>query len=238
MDLTHGVGARLRVAIALAVAVAAGSHCRATPATQGPDEAGAERARPEDAKMTKALPSAEELSRELAPQVLEGVTGDARTEGERLLTDLARDWLEEARVQAVVAHDVLRILRDDLIEATRGQGAAERLTVLRANLLDRRVGALSRRSFALGKQVVDGAVPDDEARREGRAILADVDVVAPLVRAIGDDRLRRPLDARLQDVMLEALYAVERRAMSLRLNRYASDQGKGKGSAPAPPVVH
>jgi hypothetical protein len=121
---------------------------------------------------------------------------------------------------------VLAILRGDLERDLQPLAPRERLVLLEAEVLDRELRALSNESFALGKQLVDGKVGDDEAKTRGRTLLSRVEALAPKVDAITIEARRVALRRQVEDTLLEALYAVERKAMSPRLSRYAQDQRK------------
>ena len=183
---------------------------------------------------TAPLPDAATLVAQLAPRVLAGMTSEEQAQGEALLAALVDHWLAEASA-GTVGHQVLAILTGDLDAAIRDKAPEARLELLRAQLLERRLQLLSTRSFDIGRRVVDGAVDPATAGADGRAILAEVEAMAPEVRAIKDPVLQAPLNRMLQEIMLEALYAVEHKAMSGRLSRYATDHAR---AAADPPQVH
>ena len=168
----------------------------------------------------------EELQKDLEPRVLAGLSGDELARGRALLGSLLPYWEAEARAGGDQAEQVLAILRGDLERDAGPLAPRERLGLLEAEVLDRELRALSNESFALGKQIVDGAVGDDEAKRRGRALLGRVEALSPKVDAIAIEARRVPLRRQVEDTLLEALYAVERKAMSPRLSRYAQDQRK------------
>lgn len=177
---------------------------------------------------------AETLHGQLASSVLAGLQGGERARGEALLGTLVRDWVAEAGSSGM-ADSVLSILRNDLATAMSGLGPAERLAVLEAEVLDREIQVVSRQSLALGKAIIDRAVSDEEARQRGQDLLARVKELAPRIDAVTDEARRLPLRRQLEEAMLEALYAVERKAMSSRLNLYLRDR-QGGGSLPPPKV--
>jgi 2-oxoglutarate dehydrogenase complex dehydrogenase (E1) component-like enzyme len=168
----------------------------------------------------------EELQKDLEPRVLAGLGGDDLTRGRAFLGRLIPYWLDEARAGGDQSADVLAILRGDLERDAGPLAPRDRVVFLEAEVLDRELRALSNESFALGKQVVDRKVADDEAKRRGRELLSRVEALSPKVDAITLEAKRVPLRRQVEDVLLEALYAVERRAMSPRLDRYAQDQRK------------
>jgi hypothetical protein len=170
------------------------------------------------------MSTVEELQKDLEPRVLAGLTGDDLARGRALLGRLLPYWLDEARAGGDQAAEVLAILRGDLERDVQPLAPRERLVLLEAEVLDRELRALSNESFALGKQVVDGKVGDDDAKRHGRTLLGRVEALSPRVDAITIEARRVVLRRQVEEVLLEALYAVERQAMSLRLSRYAQDQ--------------
>jgi hypothetical protein len=60
-----------------------------------------------------------------------------------------------------------------------------------------------------------------------------VDALAPRWQAIADAQARQTLQRDIDEVRMEALYAVERKAMSQRLRRYAADKQGGPPGAPS-----
>ncbi len=92
--------------------------------------------------------------------------------------------------------------------------------------LTRRIGQLGARSYELGSQIVDEKIEPSAARTQGEDLLREVDELTPDVKAIQDSDVQRRLMRDLNEVRMEALYAVERKAMSLRLNRYVQNQKK------------
>ena len=91
---------------------------------------------------------------------------------------------------------------------------------------------LSAQSYALGQKIIEKKIATEEARREGEAMMAAVDTLAPRWQAIVDANAKADLHRQIQDVRMEALYAVERKAMSARLSRYAADHGDKPDDAP------
>ena len=92
--------------------------------------------------------------------------------------------------------------------------------------LTRRIGQLGSRSYELGSQIVDETIEASAARSQGESLLREVDELTADVKAIQDPEAQRRLMRDLNEVRMEALYAVERKAMSLRLNRYVQNQKK------------
>jgi len=160
---------------------------------------------------------------ELAPEWLAGLDGDARDEGEALLREVVDDWAREAD-STPDPDAVLAIQRADL-DALAGGG--DRLGALRVRALTRRAEHLGVETFSLGRAILDGtAGDDDEARARGRALLERAEALGEELSTAADPRLdtaRRELS----DATMEALYAVERKAMSARLSRAAGDGPPG-----------
>jgi hypothetical protein len=140
-------------------------------------------------------------------------------------------WRREAG-QDKDAEAIVALLRHELsgkLAVARGGAAGAELEVVRAEVYDRRARALSRRSFALGKAVVDGAITDAEARSTGEQILQEVAALRTQVRALRDPDRVRVLSRDLEEVSLEASFAIGRGPTSRRL----SDDQAQKSGAPA-----
>ena len=144
---------------------------------------------------------------ELEPQWLDGLTGPERAEASSLLREIVDDWAAEADPtpdpEAVLA-----------IQKSQLQGSG--LDALRARVVTRRAEHLSAETFALGRAILAGSVADADAQAQGRELLARAEALGPLVKD-GPEVARRELS----DAVMEALYAVERKAMSPRLAREA-----------------
>jgi hypothetical protein len=175
------------------------------------------------AKESPTMPTIDELQHDLAPRVLAGLAGPELDRGRALLGRLVTDWLAEAQAGGALASQVLALLRGDLERDAKPLAPRDRVVLLDAEILDRELRALGNASFALGKQLVDGTV-DDDARGRGLALLDQLEALAPRVAAVSLEPRRVALRRQLEDATLEALYAVERKAMSPRLSRYAQDQ--------------
>ena len=161
------------------------------------------------------------LMDELEPAALAGLSGADREAGRDHLRVIATDWAREAGSDPN-PQPILAIFKGDFAAALEGKGAPERLQALATLALTTRVEGLRRESWALGTAVIDGRLDAAEARRQGEALLARVASLTPEVRALVESAAR-PLLRGLEDAMLEALYAVEKKAMSFRLGHY-SDQ--------------
>ena len=120
---------------------------------------------------------------------------------------------------------MLALLRTELaakLTAVRGRAPDAMLEVLRAEIYDRRARSLSRRSFALGKAVIDGAITDSVARSDAEQILREVAALQSQVRALHEPERVRVLSGDLQEVSLEASFAIARGPTSRRLDDYRS----------------
>jgi hypothetical protein len=137
-------------------------------------------------------------------------------EARPLLEWLVADWAREAD-PTPNPEAVLRFQREDLEARTAGR---EPLDALRAHVLARRVDRLNARTFALGKEILAGDVADDDARARGEALKEEADGLAgELPPGAESEAARRALG----EAAMEALYAVERKAMSARLARESGD---------------
>jgi hypothetical protein len=136
---------------------------------------------------------------------------------------LVADWAREAD-QTPNPAAVLRFQREDLEARTAGRDGSGRLEALRAHVLARRVDHLGARTFALGKGILAGDVADGDARARGEALREEADTFAEELRELPEtpelERVRRALG----DAVMEALFAIERKAMSPRLARESGDQ--------------
>lgn len=171
------------------------------------------------------------LVSELQPVVTVGFSVEQSKEARAELAELAADWLREIGEDAD-APAVLALLRKELLERIAGRSPAERRDILRWQSLQRRVRRLSVQSYALGQQVVDGTIPPEQARAEGERIIAAIDGLAPRWQGVVDAQAKATLQRDIQEVRMEALYAVERKAMSVRLGRYAAGRDGGPKITP------
>lgn len=171
------------------------------------------------------------LHDKLAPTLLAGMNPAQRKRADGLLAELLEQWAWEAGANELSA-SVYDILERELVAASHGKNEDERFDLLWAEVVDRRLRVVSVATYALGQRVIDHAVSDEEARRRGHELLAQVEVLAAEVRSVTDPTRRRLLERTAQDAMLEALYAVERKAMSLRLERYRADRAGGAFEKP------
>ena len=162
------------------------------------------------------------VTAELSKTVLAELNSEERAEAAPLVKELAADWAREAN-SASEPQSVLAIQRADLDESMRDKHGSDRLTVLRVETLQRAINRLSVRSFALGTALVDKRTTPEAARPQGQALMAETDALLPRLHAIGDVDAAKRLQRDLNEVRMEALFAVEGKAMSLRLNRYQED---------------
>lgn len=153
-----------------------------------------------------------------------------RDEAQRLLDWLAADWEREA-ARSSNPDAVRSFQREDLGARLRGSRGDARLEGLRAHVLARRIDRLGGRTFTLGKAVLAGTVADDEARVRGEELRQEVDALGAELRALEPSPELEPLRRELSDAAMEALYAIERKAMSPRLAR---ESGQDDG----PPLTH
>jgi hypothetical protein len=138
---------------------------------------------------------------------------------------LVDDWAREADPTPNPGA-VLRFQREDLEARTAGRDGEAKLDALRTHVLARRVDQLSARTFALGKEILSGDEADGRAR--GEALRKEADALADELNRLPPSPDQDPIRRALGDAMLEALFAIERKAMSPRLAR---EQG-GSGGPP------
>jgi hypothetical protein len=159
---------------------------------------------------------------ELTASVTAGMPDASAADMRVQLDELIHDWYREAGGDAD-APAVLEMLRRELEAAVARKSAVARQDTVRAAVLDRRIRRLGVQTFELGKQIVDGGgVPHDDARARGAALMKEIEAAAASVRTLGDASARARLGRDVQEASLEALYAIEGKAMSLRLGHYAS----------------
>jgi hypothetical protein len=147
-------------------------------------------------------------------QQLEGLDGSDLQAGRRAAADVLADWQREADSQDDPAA-VHRFQREDLTAQLTGQDAAGRLEVLRRRAIGRKVDRLNVRALALGRRVLDG----EDGEAEGRALLTAAEELAPEVAALAGSPEKAAIKRDLDEAVMDALYAVERKAMSHRLAR-------------------
>ena len=91
-------------------------------------------------------------------------------------------------------------------------------------MLARSVDRLGARTFALGKAILAADVADDEARTQARRSATRPTRSRPSCVSCRPDPALEPTRRALADAAVEALFAIERGAMSPRLAR---EQGGG-----------
>lgn len=160
---------------------------------------------------------------ELARAWLDGLAGAEEAEGRQLLVELVGDWAREADPQPN-PQAVLRFQREDLEGLRAGKGPPQRLQALRGVVLGRQVDRVSADAFALGKAVVDRKTSGDEASTEGRAVLRRIEILAAKVKGLGAHPDLPRFQRDLGEASMDALFAVEGKATSLRLGRYQQDR--------------
>jgi len=143
------------------------------------------------------------------------------------LRSLVDDWAREAG-HSSDPDAVLRFQREDLEARTAGLDGQAQLDALRAHLLARRADDLSARTFALGKEILAGH--DEDGRSRGEALRAEADALADELNRLPPSPALDPIRRTLGDAVMEALFAIERKAMSPRLARE-------QGAAGGPPDI-
>ena len=136
---------------------------------------------------------------------------------------LVADWAREADGAPDPAA-VHRFQCEDLDARLAGREAAARIDAFRAHVLARRVDRLGARTFALGRSILDGSMGDEEARSQGESLRREADELAAELGELTPDPSLEPTRRALSEAAMEALFAVERQAMSPRLAR---EQGGG-----------
>ena len=166
------------------------------------------------------------LLAELEPEFTDGLSAEEQTEAREMLAWLVRDWAREAD-PTPDPEAVLGFQREDLAARTAGRDPAERLQALREHVLARLVDRLGARTFALGRRILAGDVDREDARAQGEALRQEADALAGELKEVpGMDATRRALG----DAAMEALFAIEGKAMSPRLARES-------GAAGGPPDI-
>jgi hypothetical protein len=160
---------------------------------------------------------------ELSSAVMGRLDKRDQTEAAQLLVELVADWAREANSDGD-PQSVLVVQRKDLDAALHGKTGPELLGCLRVEVAQRKINRLSAASWALGSGLIDGRITQQAAHDQGLALMADTDAVLRELDNISDAEANKRLRRDLNEVRMEALYAVERKAMSLRLNRYLQDK--------------
>ena len=171
----------------------------------------------------------ERVIAELSPEWLAGLEGSELEEGRRLLAGIVDDWAREADATSDPAA-VHRFQREDFDALGEGRDAADRLEALRLRALGRRVDRLSVGTFALGKAILSGAIDREEARSRGEAFLRQAEGLAAELKRLDRSPAVEAIQRDLSEAMMEALFAVERKATSARLAR--AEGGAPQGGPP------
>lgn len=137
---------------------------------------------------------------------------------------LVEDWAREAD-RTPNPDAVLRFQREDLEARTAGRDGDAKLDALRTHVLARRVDRLSARTFALGKEILSGNDADGRAR--GEELREEADALAGELGRLPPSPDHEPIRRALGDAVMEALFAIERKAMSPRLAREQAGAGGG-----------
>jgi len=170
----------------------------------------------------------EAVSAELEREWLDGLSAAEREEGRRLLGEIVADWRREA-AGTDDPEGVNRIQRQDLAALA---GDLPPLDALRTRAVTRRAEHLGSRTLALGRRVLSGDAGGDEAQAAGRELLAEAEALAPDLQALPDSPHATAARRELGDAVMEALFAVEGKAMSPRLARETP-----AGAGPGPPSI-
>jgi hypothetical protein len=147
-------------------------------------------------------------------QQLEGLEGEDLAAGRRAAGEVLADWKREADSQDDPAA-VHRFQVEDIKAQMEGKDPAGRLLVLRRRAIGRKVDRLNVRALALGRAVIEG----EDGEAEGRALLTAAEELAPQVAALPGSPEKAAIKRDLDEAVMDALYAVERKAMSGRLSR-------------------
>jgi hypothetical protein len=146
-----------------------------------------------------------------------------QAESEALLADLVAHWAREADSDADPGA-VNAIQRGELEDAVRDRPPDARAAILRMLVLDRLISDLHARTYALGRAILDGETASAAAREDGLALLRETEALGARLRALDDPDASARLMPSLNDALMEALFAVEGKAMSPRLSRYDRDR--------------
>jgi hypothetical protein len=171
----------------------------------------------------------ERVIAELSPEWLAGLEGPELEEGHQLLFEIVDDWAREADSTSD-PEAVHRFQREDLEALGAGRDAAGRLDALRLRACGRRVDRLSVGTFALGKAILSGSIDDEEARRQGDEFLREAEALAAELKRLDRSPTVEAIQRDLGEAVMEALFAVERKATSARLAREA--EGASEGGPP------
>lgn len=159
--------------------------------------------------------------------------GEVEAEVKSQVDELLVDWAREAGDEPP-RDRILDILRDDLLSQLQGQPAAAQRQVLRAELADRHLRALSQLSLAAARQRLHRQLPPAQAAAQGDRLLEALQPVVQEVSDLPDGDRKRELERGIQEVSLEALYCKDGHVMSQRLHHEAQATS---GQAEAPRII-
>lgn len=171
------------------------------------------------------------MTEELEARIVDGLEGADLTEARRLFEALAADWKREAGSGAD-AEAIRAAQRKDLETKVGNKSAKGRLDVLRLEVMTRRVRRLSAQTFELGTSILDGKTEATAAKTKGGRLLEEAEDVSEDLKSLPESDDARRLRRDLGDALMEALFAVEGKAMSARLQRHASDKAGAQGGPP------
>ncbi len=171
------------------------------------------------------------MAEELEARFAEELAGDELKEARRLIAALVADWKREAGsgsdAEAIHAEQ-----RKDLETKAGNKTAKARLNALRLEVMTRRVRRVSAQTFELGTSILDGKTKGTTAKAAGRRLLKEAEDVSQDLKSFPESDDTRRLRRDLGDALMEALFAVEGKAMSQRLNRHMGDKVGGASSGP------
>lgn len=171
------------------------------------------------------------MTEELEARFVDGLEGADLAEARRLFEALASDWKREAGSGAD-AEAIRAAQRKDLETRAGNKSAKGRLDVLRLEVITRRVRRVSAQTFELGTSILDGKTEGATAKMEGHRLLKEAEDVSQDLKSFPESDDTRRLRRDLGDALMEALFAVEGKAMSPRLQRHASDRAGAPGGPP------
>jgi hypothetical protein len=160
------------------------------------------------------------MAEELEARFAEGLKGADLSEAKRLIEALVADWKREAGsgpdAEAIHAEQ----WKD--IESKAGSETAKA----------RRVRRVSAQTFELGTSILDGKTKAATAKTDGRRLLKEAEGVSEDLKSFPESEDTRRLRRDLGDALMEALFAVEGKAMSQRLNRHLGDKAAASAGPP------
>jgi hypothetical protein len=163
------------------------------------------------------------LVEELTSTWLAALTDAERAKAVPLLRELVADWAREADPMPDPAA-VVRYQRDDL-DATTARNGGNRLRGLDLELLQRRLNRLSAATFELAQETIDGKIGVEDSKRLGRDLLGECEEISSELAGFGSNAVTDAMRRSLGEAVMDALYAVERKAMSQRLSHARPQAG-------------